>query len=549
MRDDTSIMLRRLLESDDLGPLCRLTLVLALGGLLAALSQVPFEAIKKPNEDKPNEAERNEIHRQQTVIVKPIQPERPDDSSLSASIGNHSYARNLPLIEAQSHVSHRSAVDLVAATNRGDLGDVGREGQALATRPDFDKAAASLAQVFGDDERQSVFARSLVTNYALRSSSAGVRQSGNRVSHSDSVGRSISMRVERGDGLIKVLRNIHIPDEVIAGLTFSITDSDVLSLQPGDKIGIWWAEGEEHGSKTHVEQVSVFNEDREINRFVRRLDGSFQLLSDIVLPSELPPPAIKLSEAISLELMAAGVARDDVLSILKALWDRVDLNGYVVPGDALEIVLRREETVAIDYLSLTSNNQKVEAFRFQTANGSTRYYDRAGTLWGGGFIVAPMGFGRVTSDYGQRTHPISNVETLHTGRDLAAPSGTRIVAAQSGTVEVAEPTSSYGNMVEISHGLGFTTRYAHMDGFVEGLKAGDFVRKGQIIGYVGSTGRSTGSHLHFEVRQNNIPIDPLGATDRIAVEVDYLDRLRFETRVKQIDAIRSDPRLSESQHI
>jgi murein DD-endopeptidase MepM/ murein hydrolase activator NlpD len=118
----------------------------------------------------------------------------------------------------------------------------------------------------------------------------------------------------------------------------------------------------------------------------------------------------------------------------------------------------------------------------------------------------PLERATLTSDYGMRTHPVLGGRRNHKGIDLAAPSGTPVYASADGVVGKAEWFSSYGNYIQIEHGGEMQTRYAHLSGYA--VAAGEQVRKGQLIGYVGSTGRSTGPHLHYEVRVAGAAVDP-----------------------------------------
>jgi murein DD-endopeptidase MepM/ murein hydrolase activator NlpD len=131
----------------------------------------------------------------------------------------------------------------------------------------------------------------------------------------------------------------------------------------------------------------------------------------------------------------------------------------------------------------------------------------SGTVHGTGRLVWPVA-GPVVSGFGWRVHPIFHVRKFHTGIDIGAGYGTPIHAADSGTVIYAAGMSGYGNVIVIDHGGGLSTLYAHQSGFATGMGAG--VSRGQVIGYVGSTGYSTGPHLHFEVRVGGSPVDPMG---------------------------------------
>ena len=119
----------------------------------------------------------------------------------------------------------------------------------------------------------------------------------------------------------------------------------------------------------------------------------------------------------------------------------------------------------------------------------------------------PLGDARLTSDFGLREHPVLGRRRMHKGIDLAAPTGTPVYAAADGLISMAQWFSSYGNYVQIEHGAGLETRYAHLSGYI--VQPGERVKKGDLIGYVGSTGRSTGPHLHYEVRVAGEAVNPI----------------------------------------
>ena len=141
-------------------------------------------------------------------------------------------------------------------------------------------------------------------------------------------------------------------------------------------------------------------------------------------------------------------------------------------------------------------------------------------------MKTPINGARLSSSFGNRRHPISGYTRLHKGTDFAAPSGTPIYAAGNGTVERASRYGGYGNYVRIKHANNYKTAYAHMSRYGPGVRAGKRVRQGDVIGYVGSTGRSTGPHLHYEVRGRKLAETP----DMLA---------EFEARKAEIDAIRT----------
>ncbi len=146
---------------------------------------------------------------------------------------------------------------------------------------------------------------------------------------------------------------------------------------------------------------------------------------------------------------------------------------------------------------------------YRTTGGKDQYYTDDGRSLRQGFLRSPLEFSRVSSSFGRRLHPIHNSWRSHNGVDFAAPRGTPVKATSDGTVEFAATQRGYGNIVVLRHRGNISTAYAHLNGFARGLKKGQTISQGDIIGYVGSTGWSTGPHLHYEVRIDDRPQDPM----------------------------------------
>jgi murein DD-endopeptidase MepM/ murein hydrolase activator NlpD len=191
------------------------------------------------------------------------------------------------------------------------------------------------------------------------------------------------------------------------------------------------------------------------------------------------------------------------------------------------------------YASLSIGGVAKRLYRFRTPDDNiTDYYDDEGRSAKKFLVRKPLTVNaRISSPFGWRVHPILGYRRLHPGVDYAAPRGTPILAAGNGVVERVGPSSGYGNFKLIKHTNGYETAYGHQTAFAKGLAVGSTVRQGQIIGYVGSTGLSTGPHLHFEIRVNGQPVDPLRIRlprGRV-LESDYL--ASFEKELERIDAL------------
>ena len=163
----------------------------------------------------------------------------------------------------------------------------------------------------------------------------------------------------------------------------------------------------------------------------------------------------------------------------------------------------------IQYAQVKIKNNTLEYFKFLTDDGFVDYFNREGKNVKKSILKTPLDGARLSSTYGMRKHPISGFNKMHKGIDFAAPKGTPVYAGGNGVIERAERNGGYGNYIRIRHNNEYKTAYAHLSGFKKGVRKGVRVSQGEVIGYVGSTGRSTGPHLHYEIIYQNKQINPL----------------------------------------
>ena len=192
----------------------------------------------------------------------------------------------------------------------------------------------------------------------------------------------------------------------------------------------------------------------------------------------------------------------------------VDFQRKVQPGDSFEVLYSDDENVEnkneVRYAELSVGGDTKKYYHFQTTDdGTYDYYDETGKSAKKFLVRKPVAVGLVTSGFGWRTHPMLHISELHSGVDWGAPMGTPIFAAGNGSIEEIGLKGGYGKYVRIRHANGYETAYGHMTAFARGLDVGSKVRQGQIIGFVGSTGMSTGSHVHFEILINDRFVDPM----------------------------------------
>ena len=193
----------------------------------------------------------------------------------------------------------------------------------------------------------------------------------------------------------------------------------------------------------------------------------------------------------------------------------------------------------IIYAYMKNKGREIALYRFVDQKGIAGYYQTNGKSIEKALMKTPINGARLSSTFGMRKHPILGYNKMHRGTDFAAPKGTPIMASGSGTVEVVKWWGAYGKYIRIKHNSKYKTAYAHLNSYARGIRPGVKVKQGQIIGYVGSTGRSTGPHLHYEVlvngkRKNSQRLKlPSGRTLR------GTDREKFEISRIKIDVMRS----------
>jgi len=192
----------------------------------------------------------------------------------------------------------------------------------------------------------------------------------------------------------------------------------------------------------------------------------------------------------------------------------VDFQRKTLPGDSFDLLYSDDESGEgrneVRYAALTVGGETKRYYHFQTADdGAYDYYDDAGVSSKKFLVRKPVADGVMTSPFGWRTHPLLHVSELHTGVDWGAPPGTPIFAAGNGDIEEIGEKGGYGKYIRMRHANGYETAYGHLTAYARGLDVGSHVRQGQIIGFVGSSGLSTGTHVHFEIIVNDRFVDPM----------------------------------------
>lgn len=255
----------------------------------------------------------------------------------------------------------------------------------------------------------------------------------------------------------------------------------------------------------------------------------------------------------------AGMTADERRAIVDVLADeifarQIDFSRDIRNGDQFHVVYERlvrpdgsARAGKVMGVQFRVMGRLHEAYRFAFPDGKEEFYDKDGESLRQGFLRAPLEYRRITSTFKRsRYHPVLKKNRPHNGIDYAAPQGTPIRAVGDATVAFAGVQGGYGNLVELQHAKGYSSRYAHMSRFGRGIRRGVRVRQGQVIGYVGSTGLSTGPHLHYEFHLRGRPVNPAGVKSIRGEPLPSRYKGAFKSRVaRQLTMIREAVREME----
>jgi len=298
-----------------------------------------------------------------------------------------------------------------------------------------------------------------------------------------------------------------------------------------------------------------------LQRLSIKLDGSEVSNAEIVdisFETQTKTISAEINSSLYLAAQDAGLSINLIMEMVRIFgWD-VDFVQDIRRGDSFHVVYEEhiKNGVKIDdgdilAAEFTTQGQTYRAFRFENKDGSPSYFNEQGESMLGTFLRSPVEFSRISSRFGKRKHPISKKWKAHKGVDYAASTGTPIRATADGKVILAGRKGGYGKTVILRHAGRFTTLYAHMNGYAKGIKSGARVKQGQTIGYVGSTGMSTGPHLHYEFRLDGVHRNPLTFKTPKASSISPEKKIAFdemaETYAIQLDNLKGAYNLAKSK--
>lgn len=317
--------------------------------------------------------------------------------------------------------------------------------------------------------------------------------------------------VESGDSLSGVFAKAGLgASQWRALLAFKDKTQSLRTLRPGEKLDIRkTTDGRLAELRYKIDELDTLQVNRDGDHLSAHIQKARTEKREITVSGTI-------NHSLARSLSSKGVP-SEVADQLAGIYKYRHSLRRLHPGDRFAVVYQAQyagdreiSTGPVLASSITTNHQNFKAFRAKNTSGQYAYFDTSGQSYKPAFTRKPVAYTRISSPFNlHRMNPVLHVVRPHKGVDMAAPMGTPIHAAASGTVKYAHWMRGYGRLVELNNFSGYSTRYAHMHRFAKGLHVGEHVEKGQIIGYVGESGEATGPHLHFEIRRHGIAYNPL----------------------------------------
>ena len=319
--------------------------------------------------------------------------------------------------------------------------------------------------------------------------------------------KEFNYTIQNNDSIEGILTKFNVKKSEIKFIVNNLKKKKLDNIYTGRKISLVVKEAED-GLNGVVNILYPISSTLSIE--IRKNQNNFTIKENVL---QLYKKEIVINNKINNNLYSAavnaGIEPNIIVEFARIYGFEIDFQRDIRKEDSFEIYYERfvddnnivRDTGKIIYASMNVNNREINLYNFKHKN-EDGYYDLNGRSIVKSLMKTPINGARLFSRFGMRKHPILGYNKMHRGTDFAAPSGTPIMASGSGTVTRARWCGGGGNCVKIKHNTTYETIYAHMKSFAKGIKEGRKVKQGQIIGYVGSTGMSTGPHLHYEVIVN-----------------------------------------------
>ena len=357
----------------------------------------------------------------------------------------------------------------------------------------------------------------------------------------------IIVALGEGDTLESILLNNGVREGAIGPVETAFeTFLQTTEMREGHRLRVAMAPAGLEGEAFDPIRVSLYDERSHLLTVAMTEDGGYrvdeepQIVDFNVFAAASPDTegSARLYSSIYETALANEIPMEIAGELIQIFAYDLDYQRLAQPADTMEVLYELDEdsdpSGDVVFASVSTGATTHRFYRYTAEDGSLLYFDEDGISANKFLIRNPLPNGRFRSAFGMRRHPILGITRMHNGVDWSAPRGTPIIASGNGTVLDARWNSGYGRWVRLDHANGYQTSYAHLTRFADGIAPGVEVRQGQVIGYVGSTGLSTGPHLHYEVTVTGRHVDPMGI--RVARE-ETLEGDRLEDFLRERDRI------------
>ncbi len=353
-------------------------------------------------------------------------------------------------------------------------------------------------------------------------------------------------RLQRGDTLMSILTGTGVPEtEAQQALNAMHEVYNPKLVGKGQKVAIEIDASEEDPTVPALSSLSLPLSKTTTVELERAQDGSFKA-------QKIEKPTVKVMSRLKGTINGSfyrsaqnlGLSANAIAELVKAYSYDVDFQRDVKAGDKMDVLVEQTKTndgvlVAtgnVVFANLDLGERQIAIYRYTDAKGRSDYFNAKGESLKKALLKTPINGAQITSGFGMRMHPLLGYSKMHKGVDFGAAQGTPIYAAGDGVIESAGWSGGYGNLVVLKHTAKYSTAYGHASRIAKGIKPGIRVRQGQVIAYVGSTGQSTGPHLHYEVRANNEQVNPGNIKFKTGLALAGMDLKKFKAGVESVNA-------------
>jgi len=351
-----------------------------------------------------------------------------------------------------------------------------------------------------------------------------------------------TLTIEKGDALGLLMEETGLKgDDYIGAMTALKKHVDPTEIKPGHKIDVTKSR---LGNKDTIQSIAYIYDGLSSVALNKSNDTWVAQKKETPLVPKIRGGVATVENSLYGSMGKAGIPDGIINRMIKAYSFTVDFQRDIWGGEEVEVLYETKESEdgevvrsnRLLYANLKLRGDSKPVYLFEKSKGHSNYFEPDGQSIKRALMRTPVDGARLSSGFGMRTHPVLGYKKAHKGVDFAAPIGTPVYAAGDGVVQRANRFSSYGNYMKIKHNETYSTAYAHLNGFAKGVRPGTRVKQGQVVAYVGNTGRSTGPHLHYEVHKNGVKVNPHSVDLPLGEQLNKSQMTKFRALMRDVNA-------------